>query len=319
MQTKYFNSSLVPMSIPVFDGLESLRQVDNSMFPLYARPHVEGVEVMIRHGFIHFTDKGYHHFCNIGVKEKFKTLLEFSRVNHYSLHATFKSATMDDIMLRSLLASYDACTYEESIAVEDGVELYSYQQVLPEDLTLVVTDIIMDCYAEQMSIDTRKATLWFLNREIASEGLVIQVPEYCIDNDHLDLVLNEYRNCDVQVDGVALYGDGTVYAPGNSSRNVGAVIIKLTEEIVLDVLDESCEVKYIVDNSPMRGRFVLYDETRDSIQEVRLDLLTNSTRELVRVSSLLNLQAAKVTVKRLNLRTLEVPEILTINGVSYAA
>jgi len=316
MQIKYFRSNLVPMEIPVFEGVETLNTIGDSAYPLFARPHIDGVHAMIRHGHFHFL-KGDTHFSNLSVKSKFASLLDFARVNHYSMHCTFKSDMVDDEVLTDMLSRFDVITPEEdALTNEVGGNMFTCSDVLPGDLKIYITDVVIDAYAEKMNIDSRTANLWFINKEMASECIEVLVPEYCVDNDHLDIKLEDLRRQRSLHDGVVLYSDGSIYTPGDSYASAGAVIIRLVEEEELDVLDLVQEGRYIMKRSSECGNFTVLD-AYGSIHAVCLSKLSDNAYDSFMSKNDLS-TGSKITATRVNLRTMQTPEYLSIKTFEYA-
>lgn len=223
------------MQLPKFEGVEYLSTVEGTAFPLYAQPTVEGVEIMIRHGRVHFVGRQVP-FRNLSVKELFTDLFGFTQKSKMSVHATLTSRTVSDNELVKMLCTHDAVTKAEA---DSDLALRYYNMVLPEDLQLTVTDVIVESSSELMSIEERGVLLNFLDRDVfKTENLKAAKPAHCLDADELNAVLESFSSEFGAMGGVRLHQPGTTYWQGEHLGVAPAVEVSLSSEELAEIITQ---------------------------------------------------------------------------------
>lgn len=300
------------MNPQVYDGPEVLDELDTDLFPLYASPYTDGVKVMLRHGHFHFLDSQVP-FRNLSVKEKFLDLVKRSRLGNYSMHCTFYSESTTNEELARLL-SLPNCVMEHE--AESDLAVQFYRDMLPNDLKLIVTDVVIDCFAEKMKYESRAANLWYIDQEVKLDDLKVAQPTLIVDGEHLDILIEEYRRNGVQFDGVTLAEPGSVYIQGDADTPSGVIVVKLSEETNLEVVEFKDDTMYVEKDASLKGFFTVYSNS-GTVYHLNLTCLSQKAKEQVWA---LNRDTVGKTlaVKQLRLRSQSLPVCETIREIRYA-
>lgn len=200
-----FVGNFNPMRVPTLHGITHLDNLDTTLFPLYITPFVNGVNLIIQHGKIHFLDfKGS--FLNTFFKGKYDLLLELSRVNKYTVHCTVHSNGVSNDHLARILA-------------DPG-------RTLPLDLELFISDVVIDKYADKMVANARVGILCAIRKEFKMPGLTTPVPVMAPDLKSLYSDIDSYINHH-KYDGVTLWRDKGTYHEGWPEGDYDKVNISL--------------------------------------------------------------------------------------------
>lgn len=202
---KHFVGNFNPMRTPTLSGISHLDNLDTTLFPLYITPFVNGVDLIIQHGKVHFFDLS-NSFLNTFFKGKYDLLLELSRVNKYTVHCTAKTNGISNDHLAKILSDPGG--------------------TLPVNLELFITDVVIDKYADKMVANARVGTLCAIRKEIKLPGLTTPVPIMAPDLKSLYSDIDSYINHH-KYDGVTLWRDRGTYHEGWPKGDYDKVNISL--------------------------------------------------------------------------------------------
>lgn len=269
---KKINLNFQPMQLTEYDGVEALGTIGDTAYPFYAQPTLEGIDVMVRCGRIHFNGIN-RQFRNVSVREKFFSLFDFTQANGLAVHATLRSETMNDADLLELLCTYDAVTTEEAaerayLSCVCG-QIPGKVKFLPDDLELIVTDIVSERYPESATIEKRINDLCLIREEL---GLESALPKKCLNKEEFEALLEHFAENYSSMDGVSLHQPGSTYWQGASEEIPTAVKVSLAKQELANIISHTLP-DCVSKDSPMSGHLGVLSDSCGF--EVSLELLSN--------------------------------------------
>ena len=217
---KYFDKEFCPMVVPVLEGIYHLENIENDLFPIYAAPYVDGVDIVIRHGLVCFNETG-EVIRNMYFNQRFYDLIEVSRKFRYTIHCKVKSRTIKNEVVKEQL-----------------------NHSLPNDLKLYVTDVVMDPYFNKMQLLSRVGNMTIISSYVKNRYVEILKPMEVLNKKELLSVSEIYVVSNTQYSGVTLFKDKGEYQQGFVEAHEANVVSisfkqKLTYRIIsMDVASE---------------------------------------------------------------------------------